>query len=76
MLQTIKSWKFTCIWSKKANVLEVKIWDCCHANNATQLEHAAVAMQNNATKLNDAAVAMHTLHSIKMQLLSWIYQKI
>ena len=43
----------------------MEIWGCCHANNATQLEHAAVAMQNNATQLNHAAVSMQIPHTIK-----------
>ena len=43
----------------------MEIWGCCHANNATQLEHAAVVMQNNATQLNHAAVAMQIPHRIK-----------
>ena len=30
-------------------ILEMKIWDCCHANNTTQLKHAATAM--HATNL-------------------------
>ena len=59
-------------------ILEMEICYCCHANNATQLNHGAVAMQishnlitlscfqaNNDTWLNDAAVTIQMPHSFK-----------
>ena len=55
--------KRTCTFTLPA-ILEMEIWECCHANNATQLEHAAVAMQM-PNSIKHAAITIQIFHSLK-----------